>query len=277
MLILKMLLRITNFTQGELASFLDVSRASLNSWLSDDSTMSISSKTSIANIFQFPVSYFDIDLDQDMSLYRVVFSSLSNSWNRIKNENFAKQYFTTDDKINEILNNLEFDFYSDIEHDALSDEEIIEGLAGGFDPFTGEVFNENHILSIAAVKKIMNRLKKNYSYIKNNCTKEDLSDYQLKIFEKLRVWRKNKSEEEGHYKPYLVCSDKDLVNIILADIEKKEDLRYVTGMGARRYDKYADDIISILMDEDNDFSNFFEDPFKDFVGEVSLTDDDLPF
>ena len=76
MLILKMLLRITGFTQEGLANFVGVTRASINSWLVDDSSMTISSKQNFADKFQFPISYFDIDLDQDLNLYKVVFSIL---------------------------------------------------------------------------------------------------------------------------------------------------------------------------------------------------------
>ena len=38
------------------------------------------------------------------SLYKVIFATLSNSWNRIKLENNGKHSCSVDDKINDILN-----------------------------------------------------------------------------------------------------------------------------------------------------------------------------
>ena len=35
--------------------------------------------------FQFPVGYFDIDLEQDLNVYKIVFSTLNDSWKRINN------------------------------------------------------------------------------------------------------------------------------------------------------------------------------------------------
>ena len=71
MLILSMLLRITGYTQEKLANFIGVSRASINTWLIDNNSMSNNSKQTIANIFQFPVSYFEIDLNEKFKLKRV--------------------------------------------------------------------------------------------------------------------------------------------------------------------------------------------------------------
>ena len=94
MLILSMLLRITEWTQEELANYIGISRASINMWLKDDSGMSNKSKETIANLFQFPVSYFSIDLEQDLSLYKIVFSTLYESWKRIKKNNFTSDQRT---------------------------------------------------------------------------------------------------------------------------------------------------------------------------------------
>ena len=127
MLILNMILRITGFTQEQLAKYLNVSRASLISWLKDDSNMSINSKSIIANAFNFPVSYFDIDLNKDLDVYRVVYSTIFEFW---KKQNVVIK----DDKeciINNILNEIESSF-SNVRHVDFSNEEIIEGLINGY-------------------------------------------------------------------------------------------------------------------------------------------------
>lgn len=265
MLILRMLLRITNFTQSELASFLGISRASLNFWLSNDSTMSNTSKINIANRFQFPVSYFDVDLDQDITLYRVIFSSLCNSWNRIK---YYAESNGRDDKIDTILNELESTIFDDsVKNVFLTEEEIIAGLADGYNPYTGECFEENHILQMEDVKRILLKVKNSYGELKRIITKEDLNKEQLDLFEKLRMWRREKALEEEHDKPYLVFSDKDLLNIVSARLNKKTDLLKVKGIGQRKYEKYSKELWDIIK----------TDPFADFDFEITLDDGDLPF
>lgn len=110
MLILNMLLRITKFTQEELANYLGVSRASINSWLNDDSSMTDSSKNNIANKFQFPVSYFGIDLKQNLNIYKIIFSTLYDNWKRHNME--SNNNSDTNCRINQILNEVEIDLNS---------------------------------------------------------------------------------------------------------------------------------------------------------------------
>ena len=87
MLILVMLLKITGWTQEKLADFIGVSRVTLNGWLKETSNMTDSSKKNIADKFEFPVSYFDVDLSQDINLYKVIYSTLTSSWERINRNN----------------------------------------------------------------------------------------------------------------------------------------------------------------------------------------------
>ena len=77
-----MILRITGWSQGKLADELGVSRASVNMWLKNSDSMLMSSKQAIADKFGFPVSFFDYDLEQDINLYKVIFS--------MKNETFSR-------------------------------------------------------------------------------------------------------------------------------------------------------------------------------------------
>ena len=142
MLILSMLLRITEWTQEELANYIGISRASINMWLKDDSGMSNKSKETIANLFQFPVSYFSIDLEQDLSLYKIVFSTLYESWKRIKKNNIKDEDKNTN-KINQILNDIEADYIKENDYE-LTEIEMLESLALGCNPYTGELFDNNH-------------------------------------------------------------------------------------------------------------------------------------
>lgn len=242
MLILNMLLRITGFTQEKLAKFLGISRVSVNSWLCDDSSMTNSSKKNIADKFQFPVGYFDIDLEQDLNVYKIVFSTLNDSWKRINNNTSE---LSNVDKINSILNEVESDI-KDVSVDSIGEVEIIEGLLCGYDPFTGEVFDDDHILNNPAVKNILRKVKKNYSYSKETITKDDLTEEQFGLFEELRLWRREKYIAEGFFHAYMVFTDKELINIILVNPKEKEDLLLVKGIGEKKYEKYADELYDII-------------------------------
>ena len=248
MLILNMLLRITGFTQEKLANFLGVSRASINAWLSDDTGMTDSSKINIAHKFQFPVSYFDIDLNQDLNLYKVVFSTLYESWKRMDIE---LEEETSNSKIDNILNNIEFDMKK-VESIEATEDEIIDALINSYDPFTGEIFENDHILNNEKVKKVLISLRKNYLLNKTVVAKANLTDEQLKLFEKLRLWRKNKYVEEGFFSAFMVFTDKELINIVTANINSKSDLLKVKGIGLKKYSKYADELYEfILFEKDN--------------------------
>ena len=89
-----------------------------------------------------------------------------------------------------------------------------------------------------------------------------------------------KTKEKKYYNAYIVFTNKELINIILANIKRKEDLRYVSGIGPKKYSEYSDEIYEIIKrnressknntNNDDFFSKFSN--FNDF-----LSKDDLPF
>lgn len=239
MLILNMLLRITGFTQDELANYVNMSRASINCWLHDDSSMSETSKKKIAEKFSFPVMFFNYDLNQDIELYKIIYSTIYESWNKIN-----KQIVSTS-KIDNIINRIEKNFCPSEE---FTNQEIVEALINNCNPFTGELFESNHILNDIRVRKALISINKkdNKKFGVNNITKDDLSKEDRMLFEKLRIWRTNKTEEEKHGKAYLVFSDKELINIIKANINYKEELLKIKGIGPNKYQKYADELFNII-------------------------------
>lgn len=261
MLILSMLLRITEWTQEELANYIGISRASINMWLKDDSGMSNKSKETIANLFQFPVSYFSIDLEQDLSLYKIVFSTLYESWKRIKKNNIKDEDKNTN-KINQILNDIEADYIKENDYE-LTEIEMLESLALGCNPYTGELFDNNHILNNQRVKKLINKVKDNYKYISDNITKEELNDDEKKLFEKLRKWRRKKQDEENFYNTYIVFTDKELINIVLAEVNQINDLKKVKGIGEKKYQKYGKELFEIIK-EHKKIANTYDNMFKEF-------------
>ena len=243
MLILNMILRITHFTQEELANFIGVSRASINSWLTNDQNMSESSKKLICEKFQIPYNYFQIDLNQNIDYYKLVYSTIYENWNRI---NVNKENDDSlSNKINDILNRIDADL-TPTNYEEIGDMEILEGLANGYNPFTGEVLESNNIVNNPNVKDTLQKLLRCYKNGSFGLTKDDLSSEQLELFEELRNWRMKKTIDEGYYHAYMIFNDSELINIITAAINKKEDLLNVKGIGTIKYNKYGDELYDIL-------------------------------
>ena len=284
MLILNMILRITGFTQDELAKFIGVSRASINTWLTNDDGMSDNSKKIICDKFQIPMNYFKINLNQDLDYYKLVFSTIYENWKRINNNEKEE---TTQKRIDDILNQID----SNIEpvlYESINELEILEGLSNGYNPFTGEVFEEKHILNNENIKEALTKIYKNYSNGTFKITKEDLNKEQLSLFEELRKWRKEKSISEGYYHAYIVFSDRELINIVTSNIKEKTQLINVKGIGNIKYDKYADELFEIIktgkynklnQEEKNNNDDYrkIENEYNTKQNYVTLENIDLPF
>ena len=79
---------------------------------------------------------------------------------------------------------------------------------------------------------------------------DTLSEDKKKLFNKLRKWRKAKSIAED-IPLYYVFSNKDLINITLSDVLKKEDLLNIKGIKKAKYEKYGDELYNILMEHNS--------------------------
>lgn len=229
MLILSMLIKITGFTQAEFANYIGVTRATVNYWLKGEN-ISRSSKRLIAEKFNFPMSYFDVDLNENIETYKIIYATLY--------KNFKQQGGEVS-KIDEILNKLEFDDKTVNERD-ITENDIIKGLIEGYDPFTGELFEKDHILNNITVKNILIRLannKKNYESL----TKEEKEKYN-----KLDEWRNSKCELLNIKCPTGVLTNQDLLNISTSNIKNKKDLLKLKGFGVKKYNLYSDELMEIL-------------------------------
>ena len=101
---------------------------------------------------------------------------------------------------------------------------------------------------------LFNIKNKYFKYGNKNITIDDLSNTQYKLFEELRKWRKDMTVKEGFFSAYMVFTDKELINIITSNTNKKEDLLSVKGIANKKYDKYGDDIFYILKTGSYDFN-----------------------
>ena len=211
MLLLRLILRITGFNLEEFAQYLDVSQNTVYEWF-QTGVISDQDKGLIANKFSFPLVYFSVSL-KDKEVYEVVYATIAQHWKK----------------------------------SSLSEEAIMDGLCRAYNPFTGEVFDSDHILNHPEVKKLMCQIKNKYYKFGTDVSYQDLSREQKITFHKLKEWRMGKSIQEGYDAAYMVFTDKELYNIVCANIEDKEDLLGVKGFGSKKYLKYGDDIYHILM------------------------------
>lgn len=237
MLIIQMLIKITGFTQNEFANYINVSRATVNYWLKGEAISSASQRL-ICEKFDFPITYFDISLDENIEVYRIIYATLYKSWEKL-NQN------EEENRIEKILNQIEIDDKT-VNSRGIEEIDIIDGLCNGYNPFTGELYEENHILNNPEVKNTLVKIRNKYFKVSTDIEYSDLSNKQKQLYDALKEWRMEKTQEEGFFSAYMVFTNSELINIICANIVNKEDLLSVKGIGNIKYSKYADEIFDII-------------------------------
>ena len=65
------------------------------------------------------------------------------------------------------------------------------------------------------------------------------------LFNKLRIWRKNKANSQG-IKPYIIFSDTTLMELANKNPKTKDELMSIRGMGEKKYERYGEDILKIM-------------------------------
>lgn len=247
MLVIKMIRRITGLNQEELSDFLGVSRASVNTWENSNAEMTIYQKKIICEKFNIPIELLDEDLKSNIEIGKIIYKTIQSTWDKLKKENME----LTEE---EFLNKIEREVIGMHKETEISDYEMIEGLTKGYDPYTGEVFEEEHILNDEKVRAFLTNIKnKYYKYGTDELSKEELSPIQRQLFEEIRKWRKDMMVKEGFFSAYMVFTDKELINIVTAKTETKNDLLNIKGIGKIKYEKYGDDIFNILTSGGYDF------------------------
>lgn len=278
-MIIEIILRATRMSQGELAEYIGVSRASINAWVQNSNVMTFNSRELVAKKFNFPISYFNYNLKNNREKIIEVYNLIKENWNK-KNHTYSEIDF-----LNQVIDELEEKIIEPEElniNREITEEEILDGLSNGYDPFTGEVLSDKHLLNNPKVKelfKILNKLYLNKS--KMISSKEDLNKEEKELFEELRKWRWEKTKEKKYYNAYIVFTNKELINIILANIQRKEDLKLVSGIGPKKYAEYGDEIFEIIKEskkyseKNKEKSNFFSGFSNINLSDIKL--DDLPF
>lgn len=79
---------------------------------------------------------------------------------------------------------------------------------------------------------------------------KDLDEGQQMLFEQLANWRKEQANKEG-FPPYLVCKNKQFIDIIERRCTTLDALSKISGIGKAKLSKYGKAIITIV-------KNFYE-------------------
>ena len=65
------------------------------------------------------------------------------------------------------------------------------------------------------------------------------------LFNKLRSWRKDTAIREG-IKPYIIFSDATLIELCNKLPKNEEELLEIRGMGEKKFEKYGEELLSML-------------------------------
>lgn len=74
---------------------------------------------------------------------------------------------------------------------------------------------------------------------------EELTPQECERFMALRTWRNDRAAAMGH-KPFVIASNRDLLNVARSDVETPDDLLSIAGFGPRKVERYGEEIIAVL-------------------------------
>ena len=73
----------------------------------------------------------------------------------------------------------------------------------------------------------------------------DLTGQECERYEALCLWRDRRAEAMGR-KPFVIASNRDLLNIARNDVATPEDLLEIRSFGPRRAERYGAEIVAVL-------------------------------
>lgn len=92
--------------------------------------------------------------------------------------------------------------------------------------------------------KVLKSKEKVFMILEN--IEEEVLDKEL--YNKLKVWRKIIAHKEG-IRPYIIFSDTSLINISNVKPKTKEELMEIRGMGEKKFEKYGEELLSLINKE----------------------------
>ena len=72
-----------------------------------------------------------------------------------------------------------------------------------------------------------------------------LNEAETLLFEKLRVWRKEKAEQKG-FPVYVICNNSQLKALVKDAPKTMEALKNIDGFGKKKLGDYGEEVIGII-------------------------------
>ena len=85
---------------------------------------------------------------------------------------------------------------------------------------------------------------------RRNDPRAELDDTEKDIFDALRVWRAARAKQDG-MPPYMIANNKQLAKMVKLKAATKTDLGNVNGIGEAKIEKYGEDILRIIAEQQN--------------------------
>jgi superfamily II DNA helicase RecQ len=73
----------------------------------------------------------------------------------------------------------------------------------------------------------------------------DLSEAEEVLFEKLRVWRKEKAEKAG-VPVYIISTNKQLKELVMKKPKSLEEIKSIDGFGKKKIENYGSELLTII-------------------------------
>ena len=72
-----------------------------------------------------------------------------------------------------------------------------------------------------------------------------LNEAQKMLFDKLRLWRKEKADTEG-VPVYIVATNREVNDLVRVSPKSLEEMATIKGFGRKKVEKYGNDVIAII-------------------------------
>jgi len=139
----------------------------------------------------------------------------------------------------------------------MDSKRILDYLAKGVDPLTGESLPSDHLLNDPLIVRALWEVKFSLENIQKNYEEsgEDLSMNQAEeiIFLNLKKWRLELAREKA-VNPYIIIPNNPLIRAIKKKVKTKNDLQLIKGFGPAKIQQYGEKILKIINKQDQ-FTN----------------------
>ena len=142
-------------------------------------------------------------------------------------------------RLRQILNELQVREYLYVTADAYS---IVRLL-----PKAAELLDEDGtmLMKMAKEEKRMQKAAKEKIKTKTSAAAKELSNEEAAVFEKLRALRMELAKEHK-VPPYIIFSDKTLIQMAVERPSNKEEMLAVSGVGESKFEKYGEQFLACL-------------------------------